>query len=194
MASEVSICNQALSWLGASRIISLDDGTTNAVLCKDNYAELRNAVLEEGKFTFATGRFSSSAPLADPPAYGYSKSFLISNLILIVIEVKENPLSPEGTSDLDWRREGNRILCNSDSIYYKAISVVEDPTKFNATFAQALAARIAAELSPVITGSNTKTNQMWGLYERKMNLALGIDGGQGRSDRVRSASGITRVR
>ncbi len=194
MANEVSICNQALSWLGASRMTSLDDGTANAVLCKDNYAELRDAVLEEGKWTFATKRFASSTPLSSSPAYGFSKAFLISNAILTVIEVKDDPSIPDGRSNLEWRREEDRIVCNASAIYYKTIIRIEDPTKFTATFAQSLAARIAAELSPTITESNTKTDRMWALYERKIGLALSIDGSQGRSDRVRSASRIVKVR
>jgi len=79
--SETAICNQALSWLGAGRILSLDDGTELSDLCKDNYEPLRDAVLEEARWTFATKRYEF-LPMAEEPAYGYSTQFLIPTEVL----------------------------------------------------------------------------------------------------------------
>ena len=69
MASEVSICNQAISWLGGKSIISLDDGTTEANLCKANYDHLRDVVLEAKAWTFAIKRVQF-AKLSEDPLYG----------------------------------------------------------------------------------------------------------------------------
>lgn len=192
MASEVSICNQALSWLGADRIVGLGDGSTNSDLCGDNYIELRNAVLEEANWTFATRRYVLSPPLATVPKYGYSQKFQIPTEVLRVIEASESASHLNGTSNLDWRREEDFLLANIGVIYAKCIVIITDPTKFSSLFVQSLAARIAAELSPTITTSNKKTDQMWTLYGAKIDRAVPIDGSQGRSDRARARNLIRR--
>ena len=61
--SEVSICNQALSWLGQETITSLDDQATTAVWMNANYDLLRDSVMEARMWTFATVRaVSTSVP------------------------------------------------------------------------------------------------------------------------------------
>ena len=66
MATAVSICNQALSLVGANSIISLDDNTTEARLCKAIYEPVRDALLEEHAWTFAI-KWIDIPRLANPP-------------------------------------------------------------------------------------------------------------------------------
>lgn len=193
MASEVSICNQALSWLGGNLIISLDDQITEAQLCKANYAELRDAVLEEGEWTFATKRFKL-LPSPDAPVYGYSHKFEIPNEVMVVKKATNYKGNANDSNEFDWRREGDYILANVDVVYIKAIVRITDVKKFNATFNQALAARIAADIAVPLTESSTKEDRMWNKYLIAMSLALPVDGMQGKSDKLRSNSGIVRRR
>lgn len=193
MSSEVSICNQALSWLGVSPILTLDDVTKPAQLCKANYAQLRDTVLEEANWTFATKRFKFQTPEAVAPEYGYTYSFLVPTTTLLIIECNDSA-SAQGNYDLDWRYEDNRILTNSPVIYAKCIVQVTDPKKFTNTFRQTLAARIAAELAVPLTESSTKETKMWNLYAAKLGVARSVDGKQGASDRLKSRSRITRAR
>lgn len=187
MASEVEICNQSLSWLGANPIIALDQGTLEADLCDRNYKYLRDAVLEEAAWTFATKRFEFQ-PIVDTPAYGYGQKFLIPSTVLRIIEASDNANFYNGVSNLDWRREEEYIVADASVIYAKCIIQITDPNKFSNLFAQTLAARLAAELAPTITESNTKTTQMWALYDKKIKMAIPIDNSQGRNDRVRGRS------
>ena len=187
MANEVSICNQAIGWLGGNRITSFDDGTAEAALCKDNYAYLRNAVLEEGKWAFATARFTMSTPSATAPEYGFTYKFLIPNGILLIMDVRDDS-KPDGANDLDWRREGDYILCDSKSIFIKAIIEVTDPNKFTATFIQALACRLAAEFAVPLTESQNKANTFEAKYASRLSLALAVDGMQGSRERLRGRS------
>lgn len=185
MASEVSICNQAISWVGGTRITSLDDGTKEANLCKDNYAALRDAVLSEGAWTFATTRFIPAADAASP-AYGYAYSFSISNTILTVLEVQNQSTVPNGSNTLDWRMEGNAILCDEQIIYVKAIEQITDPNEFHPLFVQALSARIALDICIPLTRNKALMRDMGALYQEKLETALFVDGSQGKSDRLRS--------
>lgn len=192
--SEVSICNQALSWLATSNILSLTDGTTNANLCNANYAGLRDATLESASWTFATRRYILS-PMADSPVYGYSSKFLIPSVVLRVIECRDNDIRPDGVSNLDWRREEDFIVSDSGIIYTKCIIRITDTSKFSPLFAQALAARIAATLAPTITEeARGYADRMWNLYENYMDKAVPLDGSQGKNDRIRGRSLTSRVR
>lgn len=193
MSSEVSICNQALSWLGVSPILTLDDVIKPAQLCKANYAQLRDTVLEEANWTFATKRFKFQTPEATAPVYGYANSFLVPTTTLLVVECNDTA-EPQGDYDLDWRYEDNRIVTDAAIVYAKCIVQVTDPKKFTNTFRQALAARIAAELAVPLTESSAKETKMWNLYAAKLGVARSVDGKQGASDRLKSRSRITRAR
>jgi hypothetical protein len=193
MSSEVSICNQAISWLGGNLITSLGDSTTEAILCNANYAELRDAVMEEGKWTFATKRFKL-LPSTLTPVYGYSNQFEIPNGVLSVIQATQYADNLNTTEDFDWRREEDFIVANVDAVYCKCIIQIVDPKKFSKTFNQALAARIAADIAPTLTESTSKEEKMWAKYYRLLPTALAVDGMQGKSDRIKTNSRIVNNR
>ena len=56
MASVVGICNSALVKIGATRIISLTEGSKNANLCDEQYEKVRNDLLRSHAWNFATAR------------------------------------------------------------------------------------------------------------------------------------------
>lgn len=186
MASEVSICNLALSWLAGNLIISLDDEAKEAALCKANYDSSRDAVLEDRAWTFATQRYYWT-PVSTAPVYGYSHAFLINPEVIRVLEVRGTSSTvANGPSDLDWRREGNLILCDAEEIYVKAIRRIEDTSKFPPAFVQCLAARIAADIAIPLTESANYQQQMWTLYMKKLEDAMATDGMQGSTDIIES--------
>ncbi len=195
MSSEVTICNQALSWLATSPILSLADGTTNANLCNANYTELRDSTLESAAWTFATERYKWS-PLASPdvPVYGYANKFLIPSTVLRVLECRDDDVYANGVSDLDWRREGQYIVSDASVVYAKCIIQITATDTMSALFRQALAARIAATLAPTITESKGHADRLWNLYENYMRDATPIDASQGKNDRIRGRSLTSRVR
>jgi len=86
MASTVSICNQALSLLGEAPIISLDDDSNTAALCKANYSDLRDAVLEAGNWSFAL-QWLKLPKLASPPVSEYANAYEIPPNVIRIIFV-----------------------------------------------------------------------------------------------------------
>lgn len=193
MTSVVSICNQAITWLGGNPIISLDDGTTEAILCKANFVPLRDAVLEEGKWTFATARFKL-LPNPTPPVYGYTFRFEIPSNVFVVMKVTNHADNANDSEDFDYRREENFLVANESVLYIKALIRITDVSKFTQTFVQALAARIATDIAAPLTESTSKEDKMRAKYDRAIKLALGIDGQQGQSDRIKIRSKIIRRR
>jgi len=193
LASEVDICNMALGWIGADRITSLDDDSTQANLCKLNYPRSRDAVLETRQWQFALRR-EELAPDPVPPAYYWGQRFQVPTDVLRVISV-DQPAS-SGSDELisgivhpeqiPWEIQGNYILCNFEVISVLEIVRVTATASFSEGFAHALAARLAADLSIPITNSRTMQSDMWSLYQIKLDDAAATDGMQGRSQRIRS--------
>lgn len=184
MASEASICNLALGWIGGNLITSLDDETKEAQLCKANYPLLRDAVLEAADWSFAIKRFILPAS-ATPPVTGYSHAYPLPPEVLRVIL-----LSARRTQDYpavpDWQVEGNEIVTDYDACYAKCVVQVDDPTKFSPLFVNALAARIAADLAVPVASSRQLQSDMWELYTTKKSEANTQNSKQGTAQHVRS--------
>lgn len=183
--SEVSICNQALSWLGEKLITSLDDPTTPAQLCKLNYEQLRDAVLEARDWSFAMQR-NVPAVLVTVPVWGYSHQFQLPPDLLRVVFVGETDSDLENQPVDNWQREQDKIMCNVDTIYLRYIYRLTDPVKFTPLFVQALAARIAADLAMPLTSSRSLQSDMFNLFGVKLQEAAATDAKQGRTRVIRS--------
>lgn len=203
--SPVEICNIALGWLGGTLIISLDDPSVEAKLCKANYDSIRDTVIEEREWTFAVKRLEPVA-LVDRPLYGYDRAFQIPEEVIRILQVSRaggDVVSGDvqgsfisatrgGTGTgretrIEWNREGDQILAsNADRIYARVLIRIEDTTKFSPAFTQALAARLAMDLAIPLTNDAKLQSVMAGMYGEKMQLAASTDGMQGRSHNVRS--------
>lgn len=193
MVSEVSICNQALGWLGENLITSLDDPSRNANLCRDNYPFLRDAVLEERMWTFATDRAVST--VADLDAWGvqYKHPLPLEWLAVYRVYCTPGATPDQGWPAKGWRREGAYVLTQESTVYMWGVKRISDTGKFTQLFVQALAARLAADLAMPITEDRQKQADAWNLYQAKLAEAAARDGAQGANDHVRS-SGLVDVR
>jgi hypothetical protein len=185
---EVTICNQALGWLGEPNITSFEDGTKAAGLCKVNYPILRDAVIEARGWYFASVTYVSASvgePGEQPdfPAWGDGFVHAIPADWLQVFQVYTNIDGPEKVQ-AQWYREGNYIVANSNRVYMKGVTSVEDSKDFSVLFTQALAARIAADLAIPLTGDKTMQANMWSLYNDKLIEAASRSGQQARSERI----------
>lgn len=218
MASQVSICNQALGWLGANLIISFDDDNKEAQLCKTNYPDIRNAVLEEREWTFCVRRIEL-APLVLEPKYGYTNQFLIPPNVIRILNVPDTRFGdtddnligtglggkaegPDQQPQLGTFRveaieqpgaTGKVILANVDSLFLRVIVRVTNVGLYTPMFIQALAARIAADLAIPLTQNRTLQKDMWALYGRKLTIAGTMDGIQGKME-VKRSNAVIRVR
>jgi hypothetical protein len=178
--SEVSICNQALTWLGAEPITSLSDKSTTAELCKINYPLLRDAVLEERMWTFATVRAISE--VQDMDDWGVMYSHPIPKNWLSVFRVFRDITPRQNVTSEGWKLEGDRVLAQESKIYLWGIQSVVDTNQFSQMFVQCLAARLAADLCVPITENTEQLETMWKLYGAKLQEAAARDGTQGDND------------
>jgi hypothetical protein len=161
MASEVSICNEALDILGAERIVSLTQDHVNAREVNACYAELRDRELEKHRWRFAITRTTLAADATEPD-FDYTYAFPLPTDCLRV-------LLPSRTN-LDWQIEshGDRlsILTNDgDTLEVRYIKKVTDPNQMVPTFRGALAAMIAWLKCEKITQSNSKKDAAMNFYK-----------------------------
>lgn len=153
-ASEVSICNMALTKLGGSIIISLNDESNEAKLCKANYDSCRDAVLEERDWTFAVERKILPA-LSEAPSFYFSSASQLPSDCIRVLGVYKSGIS---RTPIEWSLEGRKILSNYAPLYVKYIKRVTDPNIMSPGFIKALAARLEWELCVPLTGNVNLAN------------------------------------
>jgi len=191
MASETSICNQALRKLGANPILDINQNTPEAGLCKEFYFDVRDSLLEDYPWTFATKRYKlpKSGEMAPEP---FSAQFLIPADVLRVVQASDNPDFTKINS-LDWVVENGFILANASNLYIQTIVSKFDVKALSSKFIRAFVARLAAELSLPITQSREMHRQFMEEFGILMMSAQSADGQQGRSRRYRSSQ-LTEVR
>jgi hypothetical protein len=177
-----------MTWLGANLITSLEDNSTEARICKANYIDLRQAVLEDSNWRFAKGSFKLNTPVTIPDTEWTEYGFKFAKPAGLLL-VREGFTDARGDNDAEWEVEGDYIYSNTNPIYINATMDVEAANKMTATFRQALAARIARDNCIGITQSRVLQVDMNLLYEDKLNEAEAVDTQQG----INMAKGKSRL-
>jgi hypothetical protein len=183
MISEISICNQALTWLGQKPIVSFADQSTTAEWMRNNYEFLRDAVLEERSWTFATVKATTT--VADVSVFGGMYDHPKQLNWLWVSRVWKNVSARDPNNwvmDKTWRVEGEFIVSAHPTIYTMGVQRISDTGKFSLLFVQALAARLAADAAVPLTENRQLQVDLWGLYQDKLMAAAARDGQQGSND------------
>jgi hypothetical protein len=177
MATEVSICSNALRRLGDDPITSLTDDTERARLCNAFYQDSRDLVLRSHPWNFSITR-ASLAQLSDTPAYGYNYMYALPTdpYCLRVLEMEY--------ADYIFKIENDatngRVLVTDEStakILY--IARITNPTLFDSMFVETLTSKLAADLAYPITGSVQLQGQMEKMYRDKLSEARSVDGMEG---------------
>lgn len=167
MATVIDICNFALDKLGHGSITSTNDGTKAADLCKRNWDLVRDQVLRDHPWNFATKRYVTS-PVVASPVWGFSYEHPLPSDYLRLLEIK---LLSTG----EYVIEGKSILSNESALYLRYIARVIDPTQYDALFLDAVSSRLAFELCEALTQSNTKKEQLWNQYDDALVRARRVD-------------------
>lgn len=173
----VEICNAALDMLGVDRIQSFDEESTRADLCSARFPAVRDAVLAERPWRFATARHELAED-GTAPTYGFAHRYAIPSETLQVLDVTD------GTYSLDaWKREGAFILTDQEApIFIRSTDQVDDVSLWPPGFCRAVETRLAAELCGTLTEGNATT--FWQLYGMRLSEAALRDAGQGQGNRV----------
>lgn len=172
MASEVQICNIALSQIRASTINSLNEQSVQARQCALMYPLLRDQMLQDSPWQFA----SAVKPLAKLDStffnwayvYQYPADCLRVNRIIPNIEEINNanaglnyyrheahrPNYNDFTEYKIYNQNGNKIICsNLDELRIDYRVKVTDTNMFSRNFTLALAHLLGSEIAVAISGA-----------------------------------------
>lgn len=183
--SVTSICNQALTSLGATPIIEINEDTTEAKLCKLHYQTILESLLDAVSWTFATKRMElpytgmgESAP--------YSHQFLIPVNVLRVLEANSDGNFNQ-QNNVYWQIEEEFILADTESLFIRAIINNPDTSSFTPSFTQALVVRLASAMALAITQSPSLEASKLKEAGNLIQIAATLDGTQGRTRELRSS-------
>lgn len=158
----VLICNMALVKLGADPISSLSQDTKNARLCNSVFEILRNKVLEDHTWSFAT-KTATLASIVGTPLMDWTYQFQLPSDLLKIIR-------PESWKQ-DFATLDGYLHANDDPIIIKYIYENTNSGTWSYSFATALSWRIAAEIAYNITKSNTVATTMMAGYDMDIKAA-----------------------
>ena len=179
-ATETTVCNQALSKLGARRVTDLSEESPEARACRLHYAETRDEVLRHHRWNFSIRR-AQLDQLAEQPLYGWSFQYQLPVDCLRVLDVNGWEI---GARPDAWEVEGRKLLVNEETARIRYISQVTDCNLFDAIFVEALSLKLAAKLTLPINGSAEMAEQFLTEYIKITgSLARRTDAFEGRSSR-----------
>ena len=162
----VTICNMALMAAGIPPITSFDETNDNAKLCKSFYPVLRDRVLRDHSWSFATSYLvlQQMAEKSPDPEYPFVAA-LPGDIIRVVSTL----------GDIPFRRIGNKLLIKELPATLIVIRKVEDPNLFDPAFIEALQNLLSAEIVLSASRDIQQAQYFRQEYERKLAIARSID-------------------
>lgn len=185
MASDVQICNMALSHIGSeARVASISppDGSVEAGHCATFYDMARTELLEPGTWAFSLKR-AALAQVTNPStvwAYAYAKPSnclralrILRPSIAITVFTQDLVVEPH-TDDRDsapYDIEGEVILTNEPDAVLVYVQDVTDSTKFTASFTSTFSYLLSSYLAGPILKGNEGVRVGDAMRQRAMALA-----------------------
>lgn len=182
--SKTRIWNMGMAAIGDIEIEDFDAVGESARLARLLYAELRDAVLEEFPWQFASTRLTIASQ-STAPDWGWQLAYPVPADYLRLDQLS-------GDKDYDWDVEsvgGKRCIVTDlgSPINIRYIYRITDTSQYSALFTQALAARIAMETGETLGKSQKVLENQARLYTNKLKLARQVRS-QERTPAVISAS------
>lgn len=174
--SKTTICNRALTKLGADRILDLSDDNKQARSLNAVYDTVLDDELSKYVWSFACAR-ASLAALSTPPAFGFTAAYALPADYLRIVQVGQfyviGDLSDyRGGPNPLYSIEGTSILTNLPApLYIRYLFRNIDPMTYAPPFVELMACRLAAEIAEDLTQSNTKRQLAQAEYKEALKDA-----------------------
>jgi len=183
----VSICNIALSRIGVSKVIEdLEEDSTEADVCETHYDAVRDAVLADFPWPFAT-RYATLAldEAADDqewaPEWGYSYRYPTDCLRVLRIVAASNRRSNIPYA-IGSDEDGLLIFTDEAEPVIVYTHRNEDPTQYPPAFVSAFAWRLAEEIAMTLAVSEALRARAEERYVRALTQAQANAFNEERSD------------
>lgn len=181
MSSEVEIINSSLNMIGATNIISRTEDSKSARVANQRFDPVRDAVMRAHPWNCLVTRKAIAAE-ADSPAFTWAYQFTLPTDPYCLRVLRLDYL------DVDFRVEGRKILCDEETINLVYLGRQTDPNNWDVLLIEAIAARLAADMSFALVQSSSLTTNMFALYESKLSEARFVDATEGTPG---SVTGVT---
>lgn len=169
--SETSICNMALTSLGAPRILdTITEETEQARKCNAIFDDLRDQELSSFPWGFAT-EMVAPAKVSGTPLYDYTYIYQKPSDCLRIYRNQY----PEHS----FKVVGDKIYSGESPFRIEYIKQVTDTSMFSGEFINVLVARLKFELSYSFTNSSTLPMRLFDLYKDQRRMAWAVES-QGR--------------
>lgn len=180
MTSQVDIYNLALQKVGDSPISSTSENSNKVRNLNASYKQCLQVVLSRGFWSFAT-EFADLSPSGDyTPEFEFSYAYEKPEKLLRLDD--QYPRNKK----YNYRIKGKYILSDQNPLSIRYIKLVEDTAMFPPMFIEALACYMAYYISP--TTDKTKKNELYGIYNREVTLALFQDSGDDQIERDKDST------
>lgn len=174
MATDVSICSNALIMLGAAPIASFTEGNKSAQIASNLFPDLARDLLRSHPWNVAMARVQL-APQSTAPAFGWAWSFLLPSDCLRTWEVTS------GGREIDHKVEGRTVLADVSGIellYIRNLPV----DQWDPIMVTAMTYRMAGAMAYAVTKSAALADGWLAAAERKFKEAKTLDGQEGTPD------------
>jgi len=174
MANKVSICNMALSRLGATRISSLEagiDSSSNAATCSVFYEDAVNELIALHDWSWATARRQLSALSSDNYTNYLYKYQLNTDVVAVLklIDSDGNDLEDE------YEIEKDCLYTNVTPCLIKYMTNDIEEADLSPVFVELLVLKIASKIAYLITSDQKLEVKFLQLYEGYLRRVKGQD-------------------
>lgn len=184
MASEVDICNMALTNIGAEGITALTEPGPEARACSRYYAHTRDMLLQSYAWRWAQ-KTQSLGEIPNTKEGRWSHAYSIPNDCLKIISIRPpygNEYEAHDHENLAERAryelEGNTLYTHGSPILLRYIYRVTDPAKFSPLFTDALSWHLAVRLAMPITRDPKMRADAWQVATNMTGQAKEADAGE----------------
>lgn len=173
MPSKVEVANAALTLLGADTVTALDQANDQARTINARFDAVRDSVLRAHPWNFALRRALLPAETA-APAWGFARQYRLPTdpYCLRVLRLEDTSAT--------WKVEGRKLLTDGAApLRISYIARIADTMEWDALFAEAFAARLAAAIGKRLSSSARLQKDAWDLYAALIREARSIDAQEG---------------
>lgn len=184
--TKVDVANGALIKLGvANPLLSLNDGTKEANLCKNRIEACKTALLRYHPWNFAIKR-TTLANLAAAPAFGYSYQAQLPSDFLRVVQVDDRRTS--------YRIEGGKLLSDETAIELRYVyNFGDDYAAADPLFMECLTLWLANDIAIALTSDTSIKDRVAQELQMALNKARFVDATEEPAEEL-SATGWTDAR
>jgi hypothetical protein len=162
--TDIDICSRALTRLGESPISSFDDGSDAATICSNNYAPLKEFILEAHNWYAARVR-KKLTKSSDTPANEWRYQYPMPSDLLALRAVYDTAATGSPAPYKRWELMGGFIQTDADPIWIEYTTEITEgdmPAYMTELLVVALAAEIAMAVTDQANSADRWARAAWG--------------------------------